>query len=112
MTMKPPVLDADLHAYVDNQGDEALEARVTAFLAGNKEASERIARWSQQNDALRAAFPLPVSSRATFLPDEKISEHTLRTTRLALWINLALAFLIGIALTATVYSLGEILTKH
>ncbi|MBS0217407.1 MAG: anti-sigma factor [Proteobacteria bacterium] len=54
--MSRPISEDDLHAYVDGLLPAARCAEVEAYLARNPEVAERVARFGQQRDALRAAL--------------------------------------------------------
>ncbi len=86
-----PVLDADLHAYVDGEADAALREHVQHYLSTNSEAAGRVGAWSMQADALRDAFPLPVSVRQP-MSVAKTREPSLRRQS-----AYALAFFAGVA---------------
>ncbi len=90
-----PVLDADLHAYVDGEADAALREHVQHYLSTNSEAAGRVGAWSMQADALRDAFPLPVSVRQP-MSVAKTREPSLRRQS-AYALALFAAFCAGVA---------------
>lgn len=101
MTRNSPVLDADLHAYVDGEADAASRQRVQAYLASNIEAARRVAGWSMQGEALREAFPLPRSLRRPLTQAKKQSQPNFKSTIYGL--SLLLAFVAGIAASVMAY---------
>jgi|GEM_PF-3479803 len=101
MSRLTPVLDADLHAYVDNQADALLRARVQTHLTTNIDAARRAAGWAAQNEALREAFPLPPPNKINVTSAPK-RETTSDQVIYAL--SLVLAFLVGVAVTITIYA--------
>jgi len=83
-----PILEADLHLYVDNTCDPMLRARVEAYLDKNPEAAERVANWSTQNNALKHIFALPpsrpVSNATSAARKRRKKSHMLQKLTLAL----------------------------
>ena len=55
---QPPIAEADLHGFVDNQLPPARFAAVQRYLSGNEQDARRVATWMAQRGALRQAFPL------------------------------------------------------
>jgi anti-sigma factor RsiW len=53
---KPPLTDADLHAWVDGQLPESRRAEVEAYLAAQPAEAERVNAYRAQRDALRRHF--------------------------------------------------------
>ena len=66
MSESRPVLETDLHAYVDGLLDEADRKRVEDHLAENPDVARMIGDWQAQNDGLRNAF----ASYATAHPSD------------------------------------------
>ena len=62
---QPPIREEDLHAYVDGHLDPSRQSAMEQYLAATPEATERVAAYAAQREALRAAFgpraaePLP-----------------------------------------------------
>jgi anti-sigma factor RsiW len=52
----PPIDDADLHSFVDNELDPARKQSILSRLAASPADAARAEAWRRQNDALRAAF--------------------------------------------------------
>ncbi len=50
----PPITEADLHAYVDQQLDGVRRSAVEQYLADHPQERERVTDWQQQNAQLRA----------------------------------------------------------
>lgn len=95
-----PVLEADLHLYVDNNCSAELVARVEAYLATHPEAAERVANWKSQNMALRDMFPIPPinpSLRTLHSSGEKE-----KSAALLRYLTFLLVFLLGVTLTILV----------
>ena len=108
MSRLTPVLDADLHAYVDNQADALLRARVQTHLTANIDAARRVAGWSAQNEALREAFPLPLPNKINISAAPKretTADHVIYV------LSLVLAFLVGVAVTITIYACSSMLAS-
>jgi anti-sigma factor RsiW len=69
-----PMIEADLHAYVDAELSAARRAEVEAQLAADPEAAQRVRAYAEQKQALRKLFdpvldePLPASLRALAEP--------------------------------------------
>ena len=55
-SQKTPVLEADLHAYVDSQLPEERRTEVGAFLANSPQDAERVRAYQEQNKILHALF--------------------------------------------------------
>lgn len=55
----PTISDDELSAYLDGELPAQRRAEIEAWLAGHPADALRIAAWAEQNDAIRAAFPLP-----------------------------------------------------
>ena len=61
----PPITEADLHGYVDQQLTPARRAEVDQYLSGRPDERQRVQDWQQQNDLLRGLLdpvldePLP-----------------------------------------------------
>jgi anti-sigma factor RsiW len=55
---QPPIAEADLHSFVDNQLPPARFAAVQRYLSGNEQEARRVAAWMAQRGALRQAFAL------------------------------------------------------
>lgn len=51
-----PIVEEDLHAYVDGLLPETRRAEVESFLAGNPKEAERVRAYQKQKEALRALF--------------------------------------------------------
>jgi anti-sigma factor RsiW len=51
-----PMTEAELHAYVDGQLDDARRAAVEAYLAANPAEAERVRAYARQNEQLHALF--------------------------------------------------------
>ena len=66
-TTSSPVIEAELHAYVDGQLAADRLPTVAAYLAARPEEAARTENWCEQNEMIRLAFariaqePLPVS---------------------------------------------------
>lgn len=101
MSRQSPVLDADLHAYVDGEADAALRQRVQAYLASSNEAARRVAGWSMQGEALREAFPLPRSVRLPLSQPQAQSPSKFKSAVYGL--TLLLAFAAGVAAAVMAY---------
>jgi anti-sigma factor RsiW len=102
-----PILEADLHLYVDNNCNAELRARVEGYLALHPEAAERVASWRAQNSALQQIFALPPAK----LPDHTVSaspRHA-KSTQLLQNLTFLLVFLLGITLTIIVIACISIL---
>jgi anti-sigma factor RsiW len=52
----PPIDDADLHSFVDNELDPARKRSILSRLAASPADAARAEAWRRQNDALRTAF--------------------------------------------------------
>jgi anti-sigma factor RsiW len=93
----PPVLEADLHAYVDGELPADRRAAVEAWLATHPEDAARVAAWQAQADLIRARFGSiaqePVPGR---LDLTRLSRAERRWWRLAAAAVIA-AFVIGSA---------------
>src|SRR5512143_2671449 len=69
-----PVIDADLHAYVDGELPEARRAEIETWLASHPEDAERVRAYEAQKRSLRKLFnrvldePLPLTLRAQAAP--------------------------------------------
>lgn len=69
-----PILDDDLHAYVDDCLSDSRRREVEAQLAGNAEAAAKVRAFRAQNEALKALFapvleePLPAALTAQARP--------------------------------------------
>lgn len=72
-----PILEEDLHAYVDGLLPERRRAEVESFLADNPKEAERVRAYQKQKEALRALFD-PVL-------DEPIPPQLLHPKRLWSW---------------------------
>ena len=95
-----PVLEADLHLYVDNGCSPELGARVEAYLATHPEAAERVANWKSQNAALRDMFPIPpINPSLRTLPSSGEKEKSAALLR---YLTFLLVFLLGVTLTIIV----------
>ena len=101
MTRPSPVLDADLHAYVDGEADTALRQRVQTYLSSSNEAARRVAGWSMQAEALREAFPLPRTVRPPLVQPNNTSKYNFKSAVYGL--TLLLAFVAGIAAAVMAY---------
>ena len=68
-----PVIEADLHAYVDGLLPEARHAEIEAYLATHTEEAQRVRAWGEQNRALRDLYnptlaePVPARMRRAAL---------------------------------------------
>ena len=96
-----PILEADLHLYVDDTCDPALRARVQAYLDRNPEAAERVANWSAQNNALKHIFAMPPSRQAG--NTSTTAAKKLKSSHMLQKLTLTLAFLLGVSLTIAVF---------
>ena len=55
---QPPIGEADLHAFVDNQLPSSRLAAVQRYLYANQQDARRVAAWAAQREALRQALAL------------------------------------------------------
>lgn len=55
---EPPIAEADLHAFVDNQLPKARLAAVQRYLNANQQEARRVAAWMAHREALRQAVAL------------------------------------------------------
>ena len=80
MTTSRPILEEDLHAFVDQVLSPAQQAEVQAYLDGHVDVAARIAGYVRERDALRAALA-PVAEEP--IPPRLNVRHLARTRRSA-----------------------------
>jgi anti-sigma factor RsiW len=98
MSESRPVLETDLHAYVDSLLDEAGRKRVEDYLAENPDAARMVADWQAQNGELQNAFARYATPRPSDL--QIIAQGTAAPVRaaprrLAMAAAAALVFVLG-----------------
>lgn len=87
-----PVVEEELHAYVDGRLNAARRAEVALWLASNPEAAGRVRAYGAQNAALRAMFdplldePLPPRLTETLKP--KVPRWGLNAAAAVAWLAL------------------------
>lgn len=96
MSPTPPLLDDDLHAYVDNALDAHNRTRVQALLDENSDEMARAQRYSQQNAALHTLYD-PIADETT--PPEMTALVTaqLRKPSRKAWVQIAAAIALFVA---------------
>ncbi|MCB8879841.1 anti-sigma factor [Acidisoma cellulosilytica] len=73
-----PILEDDLHAYVDGALDDGRRAEVQAYLESHAESATRVAGYIQQRAALRAALA-PIAAEP--IPPELSLRHLMEARR-------------------------------
>ncbi len=87
-----PVIEAELHAYVDGLLPAVRQAEIEAYLAAHREDAQRVRAWAEQNQALHAWFDpvlaeaLPARVRRSALP--RRMPPALRYAAVAVWFAL------------------------
>lgn len=56
MRAHPPIVEADLHSFVDNQLPAERRAALAQYLAEHPQEAARVESWRRQNEMIRAAF--------------------------------------------------------
>lgn len=86
-----PILEEDLHAYVDGLLPETRSAEVESFLAANPKEADRVRAYQKQKEALRALFDSilddPIPPRLLH-PKRLWSWPVLRYAAIVAWITL------------------------
>ena len=96
MTPQTPILESDLHLYVDEACDPDLRARVKDYLDSHPEAAGRVADWTMQNNALRQIFPTPAPARQK---NSEAVQKSGQSAKILSHLTLILAFLLGVSVT-------------
>ena len=94
---QPPIAEADLHAFVDNQLPSSRFAAVQRYLYANQQDARRVAAWAAQREALRQALalqaeaPLPPGLDLSRLIETRLRRrHTTWLTAASVLLALAL----------------------
>jgi anti-sigma factor RsiW len=86
-----PIVEAELHAYVDDQLDVERRRAVEAYLATDAEARARVAAWSEQNRLLGSLYDPALDEPVPPQLSDVIAEARGRAARPAWWWQAAAA---------------------
>src|SRR6516165_9817321 len=80
-TLSRPVIDEDLHAYLDRELEAERRPIVESYLADNAESARRVSAYTAQREALRAALagaasgPIPPRLDPRLLYQQRQTQH-------------------------------------
>jgi anti-sigma factor RsiW len=100
MTTHRPIIEDDLHAYIDGELDIERQAAVAEYLKGHPEVARRVDCYRRQRNALREVFapiakePLPPALNLVRIVEKR------RGLRAVRWQAVAAAFLLAVGMVA------------
>ncbi|MGE0418127.1 MAG: anti-sigma factor [Acetobacteraceae bacterium] len=92
-----PISEEDLHAFVDGQLTPARRAEVLEYLQGSQEDAARVAAWTAQREALRAALAAHAERSVPAYLDPRVMLRQQRAQRTLAW-RAAAAVLLALGL--------------